>query len=217
MNSSRFLKEKHHMQSMVRVALVDRRRLVAECLRDILVPRHINELTIHAHLQDLEAIIADGAAVDVILLGCHRASDADLEIGEALLERFQGRVALLCDFMPLATSRRLLTSKLNGFIQTSMKLEEFGAALRQISDQKLYIPPDYIRAALGEKELPYCMSERQLSVLNAIVSGTPNADIARQLDVSDAVIKGEVRAICQKLGVRNRTQAAMKAVQEGIA
>ncbi|MFB9570693.1 hypothetical protein ACFFRS_27330, partial [Saccharopolyspora hordei] len=79
---------------------MDRRRIVAEGLRNKLVPEHIGELMIFTHLEELDGVLSDSAAPDVVVLGCNRATEADLQIGEALLKRFEGRVVLLCDYMP---------------------------------------------------------------------------------------------------------------------
>lgn len=199
------------------LALVDRRRLIAETLRSYLVPEHADALHSLENIEALERMLSNGVTPQVILLGCHRASDVDLQLAETLLERFEGRIALLCDFMPMATLRRLLQTGINGFLETSMQLEDLTSAIKQIASQALYIPPDYVRKMLVQKHLPYALTERQLSILELIVLGAPNVEISQKLGISEAVAKSETRAICQKLEVKNRTQAAMKAATEGIA
>jgi two-component system, NarL family, nitrate/nitrite response regulator NarL len=57
------------------------------------------------------------------------------------------------------------------------------------------------------------LSAREAQVLSYLREGTPNKVIARQFDVSEATIKVHVKAILRKIGVANRTQAAMWASQ----
>ena len=60
------------------------------------------------------------------------------------------------------------------------------------------------------------LSERELEVLKLIVDGKSNQDIAGKLFVTLATVKTHVRSILNKLSVDDRTQAAVKAMREGI-
>jgi two-component system nitrate/nitrite response regulator NarL len=52
-------------------------------------------------------------------------------------------------------------------------------------------------------------SAREAEILDCLREGTPNKIIARKLDVTEATVKVHVKAILRKIGVTNRTQAAM--------
>ncbi len=60
------------------------------------------------------------------------------------------------------------------------------------------------------------LSERELEVLKLIVEGKSNQEIANKLFVSLATVKTHVRNILNKLSVDDRTQAAVKAMREGL-
>ena len=60
------------------------------------------------------------------------------------------------------------------------------------------------------------LSERELEVLKLIVDGKSNQEIAAKLFVTLATVKTHVRSILNKLSVDDRTQAAVKAMREGI-
>jgi two-component system nitrate/nitrite response regulator NarL len=200
----------------INLVIVDSRRLVCELLLTCLVPEHVDELHFFESLGELEGMLEAGMSPHVVLIGCTRASETDLQVAASLLKRFDGRVALLCDFMPLATLDRLLDSNIHGFLQTSMQFAEFSYAIRQIANQSLYIPPEYVRATLTRQQRPYGLTDRQLSVLQLIILGKQNKEISDTLGIGEAIVKAETRKICQKLGVRNRTQAAMKATSARI-
>ncbi len=57
------------------------------------------------------------------------------------------------------------------------------------------------------------LSKREITVLQRIENGHSNKEIARDLDISDSTVKVHVRAILQKTGTKNRTQAAIWASQ----
>jgi DNA-binding NarL/FixJ family response regulator len=59
------------------------------------------------------------------------------------------------------------------------------------------------------------MTPRQLDVLTLLAKGQSNKEIARNLNMVDSTVKVHVKAILQKLGVKNRTQAAIAGMQQG--
>ena len=61
------------------------------------------------------------------------------------------------------------------------------------------------------------LTPREREVLTYLVRGASNKEIANALDLQVVTVKLHVRGICRKLDARNRTQAALKAQQMGIA
>jgi DNA-binding NarL/FixJ family response regulator len=60
------------------------------------------------------------------------------------------------------------------------------------------------------------LSERELEILNWIARGASNKEIADQLFIAEGTVKNHVTHILGKLGVRDRTQAALKARELGL-
>lgn len=60
------------------------------------------------------------------------------------------------------------------------------------------------------------LSEREMDVLNLIVEGCTNSEIARRLFISHDTVKTHIRHIMEKLAVNDRTQAAVKAIRRGL-
>jgi DNA-binding NarL/FixJ family response regulator len=65
---------------------------------------------------------------------------------------------------------------------------------------------------LGTEEL----TPRELDVLEQIVHGKNNKDIATELRISETTVKIHINRLLDKLGVTNRTQAATSAIQRGL-
>jgi two-component system nitrate/nitrite response regulator NarL len=53
------------------------------------------------------------------------------------------------------------------------------------------------------------LSPRELAILHCLISGHSNKSIARKIDIAEATVKVHVKAILRKIGVQNRTQAAI--------
>jgi DNA-binding NarL/FixJ family response regulator len=68
--------------------------------------------------------------------------------------------------------------------------------------------------ALGAEDL--LLTERELDVLRLVALGKENSEIASDLVISPNTVRRHVQAILVKLGVENRTQAAVYAVREGL-
>jgi DNA-binding NarL/FixJ family response regulator len=60
------------------------------------------------------------------------------------------------------------------------------------------------------------LTARELDVLELLAQGLPNKAIARRLGISDQTVKFHVASICGKLGAANRTDAARRALRQGV-
>ncbi|MBV6394083.1 MAG: Response regulator protein VraR [Anaerolineales bacterium] len=60
------------------------------------------------------------------------------------------------------------------------------------------------------------LTERELDVLRLLAKGMTNTDIAATLHLSEGTVRNHVSAILEKLGVSDRTQAAVIAIQHGL-
>jgi ATP/maltotriose-dependent transcriptional regulator MalT len=63
----------------------------------------------------------------------------------------------------------------------------------------------------GSMPLIESLSERELEVLRLVILGLSNREIAEELIISPGTAKTHIHNLCGKLGVRNRTEAAIRA------
>jgi DNA-binding NarL/FixJ family response regulator len=63
---------------------------------------------------------------------------------------------------------------------------------------------------------PLVLSDRERQVLHHLVNGHPNKIIARELGIAETTVKVHVKSVIRKMGVSNRTQAAMGAVRQNL-
>ncbi|HRV90952.1 MAG TPA: response regulator transcription factor [Anaerolineae bacterium] len=80
------------------------------------------------------------------------------------------------------------------------------------------IVQDFSQAANGNDHAKPSqeLSTRELEVLRLVARGDKNKEIADTLEISENTVKNHIRSILEKLSVRNRIQAAVYAVREGI-
>lgn len=60
------------------------------------------------------------------------------------------------------------------------------------------------------------LSEREREVLTLLVEGVSNAEISKRLYITNNTVKSHIKHILEKLSVSDRTQAAVKAIREGL-
>lgn len=73
-----------------------------------------------------------------------------------------------------------------------------------------------LATATRSEVLPEPLSEREIEVLRLVTSGFSNREIAAKLFISTGTAKTHIHHLCGKLGVRNRTEAAMRAKELGL-
>ena len=72
------------------------------------------------------------------------------------------------------------------------------------------------KTADPQEDLVEPLSERELEILGVLATGASNREIANQLYITEGTVKNHVTNILGKLGVRDRTQAALKAKEMGL-
>jgi len=94
-----------------------------------------------------------------------------------------------------------------------------GRLLRRLADEQANLdePPRQVGAEEGAKyPLLPSLSARELEVLRYVVAGKANRLIAQELHISLSTVKRHLERINSKLGVSDRTQAAVKAIEMGL-
>lgn len=110
---------------------------------------------------------------------------------------------------------RALKSGAKAYLLKGMTSEELISTIREVAAGKSHIPAA-IAERLAERMGTEDLTPREADVLEQIVHGKSNKEIATELDISEATVKTHINSLLGKLGVTDRTQAATAAIQRGI-
>jgi len=110
---------------------------------------------------------------------------------------------------------RAMQAGAKAYLLKGMDLEELLAAIRAVFAGKGRIP-SAIAEKLADRVSGQQLTTRELGTLERIVAGRSNKEIASDLNISEATVKSHVNSLLGKLGVEDRTQAAIIAVQRGF-
>ena len=106
-----------------------------------------------------------------------------------------------------------------GFLPKTLEPNMFAAAIGMILMGGTYVPAEFaggpIRERPGDND-PRDLSARELEVLTMMADGRSNKEIANRLEIQEVTVKLHATRIFTKLGVKNRSQAAVKALEDHL-
>ncbi len=112
--------------------------------------------------------------------------------------------------LDLALAFRALKNGADGFVHAAMDREQVAKAVEVVQKGELVAPRQLLRYLLSQDKTPdvFALTNRQREVLELVVEGLSNAEIAGRLYLSESTVKQHLRAAYKLLGVHNRTEAA---------
>jgi two-component system NarL family response regulator len=111
--------------------------------------------------------------------------------------------------------RRALAAGMRAYLTKDVLHDELVTAIHAVHDGGSYLPPGIAASLVAQMPRPD-LSAREIEVLELVVQGLLNKQIAHALNISEYTVKNHVRNILEKLGVEDRTQAATVSIQRGI-
>jgi DNA-binding NarL/FixJ family response regulator len=117
---------------------------------------------------------------------------------------------VLGSHLDLALARATLKNGADGFVHAEMDPTQVLSAVEVVQRGELAAPRQLLRYLLSQNEKPKIgdLSARQREILELVVEGLSNAEIAGRLYLSESTIKQHLRTAYKVLGVHNRTEAA---------
>ena len=110
---------------------------------------------------------------------------------------------------------RALQAGARAYLLKGMDMDELLTTVRTVHAGRGRIPAP-IAEKLAQRVSGQDLTARELDVLQRIVAGRANKEIGSDLNISEATVKSHVNNLLNKLGVGDRTHAAMVALQRGI-
>lgn len=199
--------------------VVDDHPVVRQGLRTFLDLQE--DLEVVGESADGRACVADAEALrpDVVLLDL-RMPGAD---GVTALRGLRAagnpaRVLVITSFTEPTAVLPAVRAGASGYVYKDVDPPALAAAIRSVHAGHVLLHPDVaaLLAAGDARPGPAALTPREQDVLTEVARGRSNREIARALSLSEKTVKTHVSAILGKLGVQDRTQAALHAVRTGL-
>lgn len=206
----------------IRVLIVDDHEIVREGLRTLFSEEPEVEVAGEAGGGEEAVALAERLRPDVILIDLVMPGVDGIEAIRRIRERSpEARILALTSFADEPHVRRAIQAGALGFLLKDVRKADLLAAIRSVAAGTPALHPEaqrhlIRRVAGGERPVAEELTEREVAVLKLIGRGRSNKEIAKALHLSEGTVKGYVSSILDKLGVDDRTQAALWAVREGL-
>ena len=205
------------MRKPVRVLIADDHQVVREGLQMILAESD-GEIVVVGEASDGDEAVRLATAVkpDVVLMDLSMPRVDGLEATRRLREAgIESRVLILTSFADGEGVRDAVRAGVTGYLMKDVLKTELLAAIRLAADGVPTLHPraqQHLMRGIAEPETPSpftALTPRERDVLALLARGESNKRIAAALNLSIGTVKGYVSAIFEKLGVEDRTQAAL--------
>jgi NarL family two-component system response regulator LiaR len=158
---------------------------------------------------------------DVVLMDMMMPGMDGAESTTELLRRCpHAKVLILTSFQEGATVKKCLEAGALGYLLKDVGTDELAGAIRAAFAGRSTLAADAARALAETSMQPDTpgsdLTERELEVLELVVAGKSNAEIATILSVSVSTARFHVSTILSKMGASNRAEAAALAVRHGL-
>lgn len=153
---------------------------------------------------------------DVVLMDLRLPGMSGVDVTLALREEApECRIVVITTYDGDEDIYRALQSGAQSYLLKDMSFEEMAEIIRSVHLGRPQLPTT-VAGRLAERLRRPELTSREHEVLHMLVRGRSNKEISSSLGVSESTVKSHLKALFSKLGVRDRTQAAVSALQHGI-
>jgi DNA-binding NarL/FixJ family response regulator len=217
------------MSEPIRILLVDDQRLMREGLR-ILLELEPDLKVVGEAANGLDALESYAELLpNVVLMDVRMPGLDGVEATWRLRERWpEARIIILTTFDDDEYVFEGLRAGARGYLLKDVSGHDLAEAVRTVAAGGALIEPSVARkvvaefarlappARTAEAGLAEPLSERERDILRLMAQGLSNREIAARLSLAEGTVKNYVTTILQKLGARDRTQAALRARELGL-
>jgi DNA-binding NarL/FixJ family response regulator len=204
---------------MIRVVLVDDHAVVRRGLEQLL--SGVDDITVVGTASDgAEAIdVVRRTQPDVVLMDLQMPGIDGVAATRQIVAEGGPDVLVLTSFSDAERIVAALDAGAVGYLLKDAEADDVIAGVRAVSRGESPIHPRAARELLGARQsVPTLidLTPRELEVLELVRAGLANKQIARRLGISERTVKAHLTSVFSRIGVVDRTQAALWAERRGI-
>lgn len=217
------------MSEKIRLLLVDDQRLMRDGLRTILELEGDLQVVGEAENGEAGLKVFEELCPDVVLMDIRMPGMDGVEATRRIIERWpEARVIILTTFDDDEYIFEGLRAGALGYLLKDVSGTELAEAVRKVAAGGALIEPSVARKVIAEfarlepatrpvnAGLPDPLSEREVEILRLLAQGLTNKVIAQRLHLAEGTVKNYVSNVLDKLGVSDRTQAALRGSELGL-
>ena len=206
---------------MIQVLIADDHELVRRGLRQTIAAEADMQLAGEARTGREAVELAAATRPDVALLDVQMpVLDGIAAAAEIHAAQPGVAVVMLTSFGSDAQLHAALRAGVTGYLLKDISGDELVAAIRGAAAGRPQMHPAILRRLMAQMPAPAdplaVLSDREREVLCLIAGGLSNKEIGAALALAEVTVKGYVSTMLSKLGVLDRTQAALLAVRYGL-
>ncbi len=206
----------------IRVMIVDDHQIVREGLQILLAEESEFEVVGTAGDGATALALAETLTPDVIMMDLMLPDLDGIEVTRRILHSHPAmRVLILTTFAEDQSVRNAIRAGAIGYLLKDVLKADLLRALRDTAAGRASLHPEaqqHLMRQVTESQTPpphASLTKREADILRLIAEGRSNKEIALALSLTEGTVKGYVSTIFDKLGVADRTQAALYAVKHG--
>jgi two-component system, NarL family, response regulator LiaR len=209
------------MAATIRLLIVDDHAVVRQGLRGFLRLQEGIEVVGEAASAAEAVSVAATVSPDVVLLDLVMPDGNGIGALRRLLEVAPGvRVLILTSFADDAQIFAAMAAGASGYLLKDIDPQALADAIRDVHAGRPALHPSVAARLMRQGSPAHSthddLTARERDVLRLMVEGLANKQIAQRLGIGEKTIKTHVSRVLAKLGVADRTQAAVLAIREGL-
>ncbi|NVI88017.1 response regulator transcription factor [Actinomadura sp. BRA 177] len=209
---------------VIKVLIADDHPVVRQGLRTFLGIQDDIEVVGEAEDGASAVTLAESLEPDIVLMDLKMpGADGLVALTELRARGVKARVLVLTSVTERGHVLPAVQAGAAGYLYKDVDPQALVQAIRAVNDGHVLFAPDAAEAMLRDGAAERdddrglaALTEREREVLVHIARGRSNREIARALVVSEKTVKTHVSNLLMKLGVQDRTQAALYAVRHGV-
>jgi DNA-binding NarL/FixJ family response regulator len=206
---------------MIRILIVDDQALIRDGLRSLLEAQPDLQVVGDAEhgadaLDQIQTLVRLATPPDIVLLDIRMPVMDGVAATQQITAKFPNiRVLILTTFDDEEYVSQAIRYGAKGYLLKDTPSKDLAIAIRSVHEGYTYLGPGLMAKALTSRSIPASMPEnndltpREQEVLALLCQGAENREIATALFISERTVKNHITNILTRLGLKNRTQAAL--------